>query len=439
MPLKITNRSQADSMTEEDAKSSRWPAIWLLLLINLVAVSFLYSPGTEDMRVWQSWINDVSSFGLIGGFLRDGGLYPHNYPPLAFAILDAVARTADALHVSVFVILKCSLLLFLIATSAVYYWFTRNLILTAALELVLLLNTVPLGYIDIYFAPFLIAGLFCLGRGKLNLGIFLFALSCSIKWQPLIIAPFVATYAWNAAGQIGQATGHKIRTQIMPFAITALTIGVPLGAIFGSAVINSLRLVTSQAEHPFLSGLALNFAWIHSWVLHLAQPGKYGPLGDGQIHLIVTRDALVTLPEKLLFYLSYAVIFVVFARGIKSFQRLIVYSMLGYLAYFSFNSGVHENHLFLVCCLAWILVFLEPIQLARGINFSIAANANLILFFGLDGHTSSSVSGLDRVGINSVIAGLDVTLLFALANLCLFVGFLWHTFKSEKVALNRAT
>src|SRR6266478_7433837 len=143
-------------MIEEEAKRSRWPAISLLLLINLVAVSFLYSPGTEDMHVWQSWIDDISSYGLIGGFVRDGGLYPHNYPPLAFVILDAVARSADALGTSAFVVLKYSLLLFLFATSAVYYWFTRNLILSAALELALLLNTVPLGYIDIYFAPCLI-------------------------------------------------------------------------------------------------------------------------------------------------------------------------------------------------------------------------------------------------------------------------------------------
>jgi len=57
------------------------------------------------MRVWQSWIDDISSFGLIGGFLHDGGLYPHNYPPLAFVILDAVMRCADALGTSVFVAL----------------------------------------------------------------------------------------------------------------------------------------------------------------------------------------------------------------------------------------------------------------------------------------------------------------------------------------------
>src|SRR5436853_7224956 len=107
-------------MIEEDAKSSRWPAISLLLLINLLAVSVLYSTGTEDMRVWQSWIDDISSFGLIGGFLHDGGLYPHNYPPLAFVILDAVMRCADALGTSVFVALKFSLFLFLVSASAVY-------------------------------------------------------------------------------------------------------------------------------------------------------------------------------------------------------------------------------------------------------------------------------------------------------------------------------
>jgi glycosyltransferase involved in cell wall biosynthesis len=132
----------------------------------------------------------------------------------------------------------------------------------------------------------------------------------------------------------------------------------------------------------------------------------------------------IVWPAKILFYLSYATVLFVFARQRKTFQRLIIYSMLGYLAYFSFNTSVHENHLFLVCCLAWILVFLEPEQLVRGINFSLAANANLFLFYGVFGQR-----------LNPVIAGLDITLLFALANLCLFAGFLLHTFKADSVGL----
>jgi hypothetical protein len=60
----------------------------------------------------------------------------------------------------------------------------------------------------------------------------------------------------------------------------------------------------------------------------------------------------------------------------------------------------------------------------RCFNFSVAANANLFLFYGVFGQR-----------LNPVIAGVDITLLFAVANLCLFGGFLLHTLKTDHVGL----
>ncbi len=112
----------------------------------------------------------------------------------------------------------------------------------------------------------------------------------------------------------------------MPFAVAALVVAVPLAAIFGTAIIHSLQLAMS---HDYLSGLALNFSWLHTWALHLAQPEKYGALQDGQIGIIHTHETLVILPEKILFYASYAIILIAFARQKKTFERLIIYSVLG--------------------------------------------------------------------------------------------------------------
>ena len=177
-----------------------------------------------------------------------------------------------------------------------------------------------------------------------------------------------------------------------------------------------------MTKHNFISGYALNFGWLHTWALHLWAPEKYGSLQNGAVDLIQTRDTLVVLPEKILFYLSYAAILIAFARRKKTFERLLVYSMLGYFSYFLFNTGVHENHLFPVVCLAWILVFIDSNQLVRAINLSVAANINLFLFFGAFGQR-----------INTVIAGVDATLWFALANIGLFIGLLLHTLKSDGV------
>ena len=353
------------------------------------------------------------AFGLVGGFVHSGT----DYPPLALIILATVARCADAFGIAVFLALKWSLFTFLLATAASFYWFSRNLILTAALELSLILNSVALGYLDIYFAPFLIAAFFCLQRGHFKIGVLMFAISCSIKWQPLLIAPFVCIYVMAAAGE-GLSGRDKAYKRIIPFIIAALVVVLPMVMIFGAgAIINSLQ--SAMTRHNFISGYALNFGWLHTWALHLWAPEKYGSLQNGEVGLIQTRDALLMLPEKILFYLSYAAILIAFALQKKTFRRLIVYSMLGYLSYFLFNTGVHENHLFPIACLACILVFIDSSQLVRAINFSIAANINLFVFFGIFGQR-----------VPCVIAGVDITLLFALMNIGLFVGLLLHTFRT---------
>ena len=390
-----------------------WSGLALLALANLIAVSFFYSPGTGDVSIWNNWMREISSSSLIGGYAQSDT----DYPPLAFVLLAAVSRGAAAFGIAQFLVLKFSLLIFLLATAACFYWFTRNLILTGALELALMLNSMGLAYLDIYFAPFLIAGLFHLQRGNPNRGLILFAISCFTKWQPLIIAPFVLVYVLDLARERAPEN-HRIKTQMLPFLLAAGAVALPLLLIFGWKVFDSLA--RAMTRHAFLSAYALNLSWLETWALHLIQPDKYEPLQNGMIDIFLTREPIVVWPDKMLFYLSYLAILVAFARQPKTFARLLVYSILGYMAYFVFNTGVHENHLFLVCCLGWMLVFFEADQLTRCINLSIAANANLFLFYGVFGQR-----------LNPVIAGVDITLFFALANICLFAGLLFDTLKRD--------
>jgi len=387
------------------------------LLVSLIAMSFFLSPGTGDVSIWGNWIREISSYGLIGGYAHSGT----DYPPLAFILLTAVSRCATAFGTTQLLVLKCSLLLFLLITSACFYWFTRNLILTAVLEFALTLNSMGLAYLDIYFAPFLIAGLFFLQRGNLNLGFVLFVIGCFMKWQPLIIAPFVCLYLLGIARQ-RPPENYGIKRQLLPFALAVGVVALPLLMIFGWKVFDSLQ--RGMTRHAFLSAYALNLGWLQTWALHLFQPDTYGALQNGEIDIFLTREPIVVWPDKILFYVSYCAILFAFARQTKTFERLIVYSMLGYMAYFIFNTGVHENHLFLVCCLAWILAFVNTDHLLRAINLSIAANANLFLFYGIYGER-----------LQRVIAGVDITVFFAAANICLFVGLLVHTVKTDGIDL----
>jgi hypothetical protein len=396
----------------------RWPAIGLLALVNLIAISFFFSPGTGDVSIWDNWMREIQGYGLVGGFSHSGT----DYPPLAFLILAAVVKISASFGATNLLGLKCSLLFFLWITAACFFWFTRNLVLTAALELSLILSCVGLGYLDIWFAPFLIAAFFLIQRQHLAIGFLCYLVSCAMKYQPLILAPFLCWYV--LAAERGHSAGNrKIVYQLAPVVIPTLIIAVPSFLIFGApALLDSFKRALTY--HKILSGYALNLPWIETWLLNLLRPDKYSSLVNGSIDALLVRDPLVVWPNKIVFLLIYAAIFLAYVRQPKTFERLIVYSMLGYLAYFSFNTGVHENHLFLICCLSWILVVVKPQQLVRCLNFNIAANANLFLFFGAFGQR-----------LNPVIAGVDITLLFAVANLCLFAGFLVHTFRTDGLDL----
>jgi len=57
---------------EPNSNRLNWSGIGLLLLTNLIALSFLYSPGTGDVAIWRTWIDQMSAFGLVGGFVHSG-------------------------------------------------------------------------------------------------------------------------------------------------------------------------------------------------------------------------------------------------------------------------------------------------------------------------------------------------------------------------------
>ena len=410
--------TRTDSVNAPSVKNVDWRSIGLLLLVNLIALSVFFSPGTGDVEVWEHWMHEIDANGLAAGYASSDT----DYPPLCFVILFAVVKGAAALGTSPFLVLKLSLFIFLWATAICFYWFTRNLILTAALEASLLLNSVALAYLDIYFAPFLIAALFLFQRGHFNAGVFCYAVSCMIKWQPLIIGPFILIYVLNAANAAPIAS-EKIKRRIIPFVASGLLVLIPLLFLFRVPdVLDSFRKALTL--HKFLSGYALNLGWLQTWLLHVFDSGHYGPLQNGVIDWVVVRDPLIVWPNKILFFLSYFALLMAFARGRKEFRQLITYSMLGYLAYFCFNTGVHENHLFLVCCVAWLLVFVEPDQFVRSINLSLAANMNLFLFYGAFGQR-----------VNPVFGGFDITVLFVPVNICLFAGFLIETLKTDGVDL----
>ena len=60
-------------------------------------------------------------------------------------------------------------------------------------------------------------------------------------------------------------------------------------------------------------------------------------------------------------------------------------ALLGFLAYFALNTGVHENHLFFPALLAVLLIWLQPRTRWPAAAVVAISSINLLLFGGIDG------------------------------------------------------
>jgi Gpi18-like mannosyltransferase len=392
-------------------------AAFVVVLVLLVTVSLVPSPGTGDVDTWRRWAHNVDSLGIVSGFKANKG----DYPPYTSVILLGAVRIARLLDIGTFGAVKFSIFLFLLLTSLVFWWWTRDFWITVILHLSLLLNSVALGYIDIFFAPSLILSIWALKERKLILLTIFYSIACLTKWQPIIIAPFLGMYILEIK-HVRHWRQINVKRLIGHVLIPAVAIVIPTLSVFG--VVAVLASLKHAATHDFLSGNALNFNWILTHWLRVFYPGRFGGLIQGQARYIRTRSLRITFLPRLLFFLSYISVMAAFLRRDKTFEEMINFSLMGYLAYFIFNTGVHENHLFLATILSVILFWVNRERLFVMVILLLMSNVNLFVFYGVTG----SGLGFSRAVANKV----DAALLLSIFNVCFFL-VLWgmNVFRSK--------
>ena len=373
--------------------------IWLGL--GLLALLLLNSPGTSDMGIWLTWSDNLERLGLVRGFAANHA----DYPPLTSAILLGAVRLGELVDVRPFAAIKLSILTFLGLTCLACWRWTKDMRVTAALFLALLLNSALLAYVDIYLAPALVLGLWALKEKRLELFSLCFGAACLTKWQPLIIAPFLLVYI---LGQKQGSTGLRLARAALPAAgllgLACLVFDLgPLWLAFKASL-----------SHTYLSGNALNANWILTHLLRAFSPETFGGLVEGRADLIITGDLRLTLAPRLLFGLSYAAALGVFIwRRAKTFENTLRYALMGFLAYFTFNVGVHENHLFVAAILAILLAWRTPARWAEALLVALIFNINMYTFYG------SSGPGLEFERV--IFHRVDMALLLAIFNVGFFV------------------
>jgi len=393
----------------------------------LLAVPFFPYYGTGDVDRKLKWMGDIRAYGLVGAYRR----IRDQYPPLTLVLLDAVRLGGGTLHLTNFTAFKLSLVVLFALTGAVFLAWRRDLLLTAALLLAILPNTLALGYTDVYFAPTLLLALAALRQRRFVAFSLLLAVTCLIKWQAAIIALpllFAAVRLALAAPEASATASRLPLRRLTAIVLPGLTVTAGVLAVFGGAVFASLK---HGFDERFLSANALNALWLLTQALHFAAPQRYGGLPTGVHGTIQSTDWHLTLGPKLVFAVAYLFTLVRLWRDAPTFANTLRWSLAAYLAYFAFNTGVHENHLFTAVVLAAALAA-EGGGWERGVfvTVAVAANLNLVLFYGLRGEPRAP---LPLVGL------LDWSTVLALVNVALVLAFFAVSTQKTRSAWLRST
>ena len=378
-----------------------------ILIAGCVLVVFflILTPGPGNMVTWVNWANQANELGLA----EDYRINHDTYPPLTLLILFFVGKISHWFNLWIYTTIKFTIALFLLLSFVITLWVTRNAFLSLIMMTALLINSVGLGHLDIFFAPVLILSLWSLKERRLVLFTITFCLSFLFKWQPLIIGPFIALYIIkikNIKDWRDIEFGNIAKTVILPAAVILGLVFLSFGA---KPVITAFIYGT---DHHYLSGNALNMSWVLTHFLHVIKPETFGPLVNGQADLIKGPPDSIKILPRLLFMLFYVVTLVFFLKREKSFCNLLVYSLLGYWAYFTLNTGVHENHLFLGMLLAIMLFWVNKEYLIPMLLLILIGNFNLIVFNGIDGIENQ---------FSRVFMGIDLALVISFFNIASFI------------------
>jgi hypothetical protein len=366
-----------------------------MLLALLISVCVFNSPGTSDVDIWLSrWAPLVDRLGLIPAYTQ----VHENYPPVGFALVGLVGIVAELLDVSSFVVLKVMLLFFLLASSAITYFMTRSVWGTVVMHLTLTVNSMMHGYLDIFYVPFVLLTFHFVRQNAVLPAVAAFLGAVMMKYQPLIIAPFlllhVALRSRTDAGQTAmiRLLLSRVLLPIVLFTLCALV-------VFGPWAIGSVFATTTQ--HRWLSANALNLNWLVAAFIRPERP----------LHVFRNDWPVWAFIARTLTVVAYAYALRGYWRSARDTSSLLVWTSVGFLAYYVFNCGVHENHLLLVSVLCTLAVIAEPRRLGFLGYWVIATTINEVLFYGFDGR---------GFPYSLHVGAVDMTVVFALANVLMF-------------------
>src|SRR4029077_18108271 len=121
---------------------------------------------------------------------------------------------------------------------------------------------------------------------------------------------------------------------------------------------------------------------------------------------LLSPPSIYLLPLKIIFWILFITVIVHSMRREHTFKNCLLFSIIGLVTYVIWNSGVHENHLFVAVILAYMLMLHEYTREHWAIVtiLAIMFNVNMFVFYGVTGtKLQSSVVGVDLSGALAMV------------------------------------
>ena len=384
-------------------------AVFGLIIIGMT-LCLVRDPGTGDVPFSISWITRMPPVGPFAGYARivpvpDLGV---NYPPLSILALWSSLRLGAMAGLSDVLSYKTGIALCTLASVLLALRRERSIERAGLLFMLTAPFGLLLGYYDIVYLPFFLIALWAAMDGRWGVAGAALALASLVKWQPLILAPVLAIGMLRASRSLRQLSRH---------AAPALLVAAVVLGLFG--VQPTWQAFRMALHNGYLSGQAVNGGWFVSWLMEAARYGGHHLMPDGSVDMIfqdidVTNpatgpDALARTALRMLFWASYVAVMGVFLSGNATPAAFIRAALAASLAQFTWNVGVHENHLFVPMIVAYVGWTAAAVPLFYLWSIASLAVFNMITFYG-----TGDDPGFSRV------AGIDGTVLLSVASMILF-------------------
>lgn len=409
----------------------KWFIVAIMFLIN---ISLLPVVGSPDHVAWTEYT--LAATSTPNPFLAQT-LVDQRYPPLSTVILGAFANgwkiligvskdyaTATKLSIFTFYLLTIFVLIkFSSKFSEKIKLSNLDKILVILTTFSLVIQTQGFADVNIHLIPTLFGAIFFLIKRKYFLSGILMGITVSIKWQPVILLPLFAATLLN----LEELKFSIKRSFIFALGFSPMPIVSWILVIINPGGWDAFHRSTDYLLHgaAMLSGQGLNLNWIVTYIMHIYQYNGVESLSELEgLNRQVGTNFAPYIFQGTLFIIIWAVITIRYwLKQKKDIVNFLAAAVMVFFTHHQLNKSAYEKHIFYVAILMLFLYLVRPTVSNRMllILFDLMVVINLIFFYGFTGPKD----------INRLFFGFDLTIIFSIYYLIIFVWVIWKYFKNE--------